>query len=151
MIGRFFKWGVLIVLMLLAYRLAYHPVAKTIFLWKVRNTAGVTAIECGHIGTAHDPTQATLCANEALASNKPFWVAFDLHGIDSSVSVGLSRDKNGTVQRFWYDSNRGGFCLLFCVPSITRSPCEKPNVKAKRLMAPFEFWSVSVTCNDDNS
>ena len=138
--------------MLVVYRLAYHPVAKAIFLWKVRNTAGITAIACGHIGKRADPTQATLCANEALASNKPFWVAFDLYGIDSFISIGLSRDKNGSVHRFRYDSNRAGFCLLFCVPSIRQSVCERPIVKAEKLVAPFDFWSVSVTCkNDDNS
>jgi hypothetical protein len=74
---------------------------------KLRSMAGygvTAALNCGWVGIRQDPTAASDCALKAFAHKRPFYVRYDLQGIDSSVSAGLAGGISGNVYFVEYDS-----------------------------------------------
>ena len=62
------------------------------------------SFNCGWVGTRQKPDAASDCALAAFADKKPFYVRYDLQGIDSTVSAGLAGDLSGNVYFVEYDS-----------------------------------------------
>lgn len=66
--------------------------------------AGRNAEDCGYIRFGKDPKQANRCALESLAQKKPFYVAYDVQGMDSHLIIGLALDKTPQFFTVKYDS-----------------------------------------------
>ena len=62
------------------------------------------ALNCGSVGIRQNPESATDCALTAFAHKFPFYVRYDLQGIDSQVSAGLVGDAGENVGFVEYDS-----------------------------------------------
>jgi hypothetical protein len=90
------------------------------------------AVDCGLLRLNADPTAATACVEDVLASGAPFKVRQQLQGIDSRVELGFVVDHDGVVQRLFYDSNICGSatCEGGCGPSVTTTECRDPRVGA---------------------
>jgi hypothetical protein len=65
---------------------------------------GGPALNCGWVGIKQNSNTASDCALRAFAQRSPFYVRYDLHGIDSQVSAGLAGDAGGDVYFVEYDS-----------------------------------------------
>ena len=64
---------------------------------RLRILAGPRATDCGHVKVGQSPSLATQCVMRSFASRKPFFVRYDLAGIDSEVSGGLVGQSNGVL------------------------------------------------------
>lgn len=69
-----------------------------------RQTGGPVAVDCGRVAIREDPTAATDCALKAFTAKQPFFVRYELQGIDSEVAAGLVSDASGRVYGVVYDS-----------------------------------------------
>ena len=65
---------------------------------------GGRALNCGWVGIEQSPDSASDCALSAYARKSPFYVRYNLQGIDSQVSAGLAGDAEGKVYFVEYDS-----------------------------------------------
>ena len=65
---------------------------------------GGSALNCGSVGIRQNPDSASDCALSAFAHRSPFYVRYNLQGIDSEVSAGLAGDAAGNVYFVEYDS-----------------------------------------------
>jgi len=65
---------------------------------------GGSALNCGSVGIRQNPDSASDCALTAFAHKSPFYVRYNLQGIDSEVSAGLAGDAEGNVYFVEYDS-----------------------------------------------
>jgi hypothetical protein len=65
---------------------------------------GGSSLNCGRVGIRQNPDRASDCALSAFAQKSPFYVRYDLQGIDSEVSAGLAGDAAGNVYFIEYDS-----------------------------------------------
>jgi len=65
---------------------------------------GKPPLNCGIVGIWGNPTIASDCALNAFAHRSPFYVRYNLQGIDSEVSAGLAGDAQGNVYSVEYDS-----------------------------------------------
>ena len=68
------------------------------------SSPGKPALNCGLVGIRENPTIASDCALNAFAHRSPFYVRYNLLGIDSEVSAGLAGDAQGNVHFVEYDS-----------------------------------------------
>jgi hypothetical protein len=62
------------------------------------------ALNCGWVEIDQSPDSASDCALSAYAHKSPFYVRYNLQGIDSQVSAGLAGDAEGKVYFVEYDS-----------------------------------------------
>ncbi len=141
------RWILIVIIAIIVYRIAYHPIAKEIYLIELKKTSD-EAIDCGDVGKKENPTKAIECATKLLKRNKAFYVSFDQRGIDSYISVGLASDGNNEIRRIKYDSNKGGFCLFLCTPSISNTICRNPTIIGNEFGKEEIFWSISLKCQD---
>jgi hypothetical protein len=98
---------------------------------RMRNIAGSAALNCGMVkldASSDETQQAIDCANSQLALPRPFYVAFQLLGVDSAIWDGLSSEPSGGHVVTHYDSGGGGF---FAQPRFDVSKCEQPVLMAK--------------------
>jgi hypothetical protein len=65
---------------------------------------GKPALNCGLVGIWENPTIASDCALNAFTRRSPFYVRYNLQGIDSEVSAGLAGDAQGNVYFVEYNS-----------------------------------------------
>lgn len=70
----------------------------------LRPLAGSSATDCGHVGLHENPEKSKSCAQDAVKSIHPFFVAYDDTGIDSLIMCGLASDGHGRAWRVTYDS-----------------------------------------------
>jgi len=71
---------------------------------RLRDIAGKQAMDCGHVGLHQAPDVANDCAVKAWKTNRPFFVRYDVAGIDSRLVVGLASSGGGGVSSVKYDS-----------------------------------------------
>ena len=97
----------------------------------VRSRAGEGATGCGVVRLGQDRTAAVACATAALEQERPFFVIFQVQGIDSDIYYGLSLDNKGAVMRAIWDSDvHGG--SRFAKRARTRAAiCNNPQVFAE--------------------
>ena len=62
---------------------------------RLAETAGPGARDCGSVPLSRDRAAAVSCARTALAAGQPFFVAFQVMGIDSTIYEGLPTEGPG--------------------------------------------------------
>lgn len=76
---------------------------------QLRQIAGWLSLDCGHVRYREDADGAITCARDALRARRPFYVAFDVRGIDSHGTTGLAANSEGTVYQVETDQLTGGW------------------------------------------
>jgi hypothetical protein len=64
---------------------------------ELRKVAGWFSIDCGHVKHREDADTAIACANQAIQSRHPFYVAFDWVGIDARGTLGIAGNSGGVL------------------------------------------------------
>ena len=82
-------------------------VTRDYFFARLNTLAGPNAIQCGEIIIPRGGTADSSCAREALASAKPFWVAFTFRGYER-FWFAFARGKDGKLWRLAFDPDRTG-------------------------------------------
>ena len=72
--------------------------------------AGTSAVACGRVALGSDPTSANACVIAAVGAGLPFWVAYQLQGIDSEVWRGFAKaaTSNTGLSVLWDGDPSGG-------------------------------------------
>lgn len=70
--------------------------------------AGAGATDCGLVPVGGDATAADACAVEAFQGGAPFFVVYELQGIDSSVSTALAYDGAQLISLYRDSDPSGG-------------------------------------------
>jgi len=92
-------------------------------------TAGSTATDCGVVMLDNSKSDAVACSTAALAASKPFYVAFQVQGIDSVIVHGLAFNAKGEATWFMWDSDKHGGRYPNTAESwIDQKPCAHPSV-----------------------
>jgi hypothetical protein len=94
---------------------------------RLAETAGPGARDCASVALPHDRTAAVSCARGALAAGQPFFVAFQVMGIDSTIYEGLAYRAPGQATRILWDSHiTGGYNLVPPLRRIHQAACPSP-------------------------
>jgi hypothetical protein len=92
-------------------------------------SAGVSAADCGCVMRGTAKAEAVSCARTALEGRRPFFVAFQVMGIDSQIVHGLTVNADGRATFFSWDSDKYGGRYGFRTESwIFEEPCVGPSV-----------------------
>jgi len=94
-------------------------------------TRSDAALDCGSVSLSHRAEPSSACAAAALASRKPFFVAFQLQGIDSQIWEGLAFGGDGQAQVVRFDSDPSGGRRFFPRPRLAVAPCASPALPAQ--------------------
>jgi hypothetical protein len=95
----------------------------------LRELAGPEAVDCGRVRVRESPDRATQCAFKA---QKPFYVRYDIQGIDSAVAGGLAA---ATVEKVyavefdsmgWASNGLPKTSKLSSDHHLITTPCPKP-------------------------
>ena len=70
----------------------------------LRELAGPDAEDCGRVRVRERPNKATACALKNFENKKPFYVRYDVQGIDSAVAGGLAARSSREVFAVEFDS-----------------------------------------------
>lgn len=100
------------------------------------------SVNCGHLTTASDvphidPNAAVQCALRAHERRQPFYITFDVYGIDEQVSNGIVGDSQGNAIEIFYASGMvtppANTLLRYRCPTPTRLELESPVISIPRL------------------
>ena len=100
------------------------------------------SLNCGHLTTASDvphidPNAAVQCALRAHERRQPFYITFDVHGIDEQVSNGIIGDSQGNMIEIFYASGMvtppANTLLRYRCPTPSRLKLESPLLSIPRL------------------
>jgi hypothetical protein len=98
---------------------------------KLAAAAGPTAVDCGVVMLGNAKTDAVNCSVDALSTSKPFYVAFQVQGIDSTIVHGLAVNATREATSFMWDSDKhGGRYPSTSESWIAQKPCVSPSVKS---------------------
>lgn len=100
--------------------------------------AGSGATDCGHVAIGGDGTDEGACAIAAFEAGEPFFVIYDLQGIDSSISAATVFD-GSTLYSLYRDSDPSGGSGVGAV--VTESVCTSGSV------GPGETGADTVVCD----
>lgn len=92
-------------------------------------TAGPQARDCGIVPLSQDRTAAINCTRAALAEGRPFFVAFQVMGIDSTIYDGLAHRALGQTTRILWDSDVTGGSNLVPLRRIHQASCRAPVIR----------------------
>ena len=98
----------------------------------LRELAGPEAVDCGRVRVRESPDRATQCAFRAFQAQRPFYVRYDIQGIDSAVAGGLAAATVTKVYAVEFDSMgwaSDGFPKTSKLSSdrhLITTPCPKP-------------------------
>jgi hypothetical protein len=70
--------------------------------------AGLEAQECGVVDVKQDPSEALVCAQKLLSTEKSFWVAIHMQGVDSQIWLAAARASDGSTWLVKFDSDING-------------------------------------------
>jgi autotransporter translocation and assembly factor TamB len=87
-----------------AYQQAHAPAASEVMDQRLQKLAGPTAIACGHVKVNTSSKNATACVQRAFTQNKPFYVRYDVVGIDAEIAGGLASSGSHSVYAVTFDS-----------------------------------------------
>ena len=90
--------------------------------------AGDAAFDCGSVPLSQPAGSSATCATEALAARKPFFVAFQVRGIDSQIWDGLALGSDGQSRIVRFDSDPSGGHRFFARPRVSIDPCSSPKL-----------------------
>jgi hypothetical protein len=100
------------------------------------------SINCGHLTTADgmphiDRNAAIQCAMRAHERRQPFYITFDVDGIDEEISNGIIGDAQGNAVEIFYASGivtpPANTLLRYWCPTPTRLQLESPVIGIPRL------------------
>jgi hypothetical protein len=74
----------------------------------IRKTAGNEAVDCGLVLATTPREPAVACSTSAMTNHQPFFVAFQVRGIDSQIIVGVAVDRAGRATKMLWDSDAYG-------------------------------------------
>jgi len=83
---------------------AYMPADTEVMDQRLQRLAGPTAIACGHVKVNTSSKNATTCVQQAFGKGKPFYVRYDVVGIDAEVAGGLASNGARSVYAVTFDS-----------------------------------------------
>lgn len=110
--------------------------------WAARWHAQRGSINCGHLTTADgvphiDPNAAIQCALRAHERRQPFYITFDVYGVDEQISNGIVGDSQGNAIEIFYASGMvtppANTLLRHRCPTPTRLKLEYPVISIPRL------------------
>ena len=73
-----------------------------LLLNRLKQLAGDGAIDCGIVGIWEKPDAASNCAMKAKEAIKPFFVRYQVQGIDTEQVLGFAGTASGNVSSVWY-------------------------------------------------
>lgn len=103
------------------------------YLELVKSRAGEGATDCGVAPLGQDRAPAVACSTAALTSRHPFFVIFQVQGIDSEIYYGLSINNEGGAWRALWDSDIYGGSRLTAKARMQLVLCENPRVVSDGL------------------
>ena len=95
---------------------------------RLAEAAGPGAQDCGLVPLAAGRAAAINCARTALAEGRPFFVAFQVMGIDSTIYEGLASPAPGHATRILWDSDVSGGYNLVPLRRIHETACGAPGI-----------------------
>ncbi len=104
---------------------------------RLAEAAGPGARDCGSVPLPHDRTAAVCCARAALAAGQPFFVAFQVMGIDSTIYEGLAYRASGQATRILWDSDITGGYNLVPLRRIHQAACPLPAIRDAESGSPI--------------
>lgn len=136
----------------MAERLWPTPTTEQLETRKLREIAGWFSVNCGHIRRHENADVAISCATSALTAQKPFYISFDIIGLDSKGIVGLAADHSGKVFQVTTDQlGRGAFAAIATsgpIRKMTVARCEKPPVEETTTSYPVNHFLSCRTSAD---
>jgi hypothetical protein len=69
---------------------------------RLKQLAGEGALNCGLVGILEKPDAASNCALKARESGKPFFVRYNVLGIDTEQVLGFAGTASGNISSVWY-------------------------------------------------
>jgi hypothetical protein len=90
---------------------------------RLAETAGPGARDCGVVPLSRDRAAAISCARSELTEGRPFYVAFQVMGIDSTIYEGLAYRGPGQATRILWDSDITGGYNLVPIRRIREETC----------------------------
>jgi hypothetical protein len=117
-----------------------------------REAAGSDAVDCGWAREDAQREAAIACVRKAEAAGKPFHVGFDLAGIDSAIRTAFVRRADGSMSRFWYDSDPAGGGRK-CAAVVSRRPCASfpPDPEEPTALTCEPAGTGHTVCNEEFS
>ena len=108
---------------------------RLLFLSGHGDSAG-NRVNCGWIDIRENPNPASDCALSAFAHKVPFYVRYNLQGIDSRVSIGVAGEASGKLYIVEYDSRGWGMTASDGAELTDRKhnytiPCPSPTTLRK--------------------
>jgi hypothetical protein len=114
-------------------KIAMRGVADPIgdFLGRITKVVGAGAVVCGQHRLVKVATpipiaeiqKSLACGLEAAAQGKAFWMSYQLQGVEGMIYHGVAGAANGTIYRFFYDSDTGAGEAGF-----STEPCARPTI-----------------------
>jgi len=112
------------------------------YLAETQSAAGSNALACGVVSLHEPSATAVSCANEALSGGRPFWVAFQVMGIDSTIYRALAGSSDGRYEQLNWDSDIYGGSTLVPRRTIWRRECLDPVVRVVN-------WESPISCSEE--
>ncbi len=75
---------------------------------KVKNTAGINAIDCGQVEISSNQLTTNTCVAESFLRQSPFFGIYKGQGTDSSVATGIAFGVDYKVHFLYFDSDPSG-------------------------------------------
>lgn len=97
---------------------------------RVDAVASVGSTDCG-VAELDAGMEVAECVAAELGANRPFTVVLERAGVDSIARGAWAMSADGTLYRFFYDSNicgGGNGCDEDCGPRVERSECTGPRI-----------------------
>jgi hypothetical protein len=95
----------------------------------LRAKAGEGAQDCGTVDLRQSRLPALACAQEALRVGTPFYVVFQVQGIDSRIFHGLASSASGDAAWVQWDSDAyGGGRWFASKPWVREEVCRRPTL-----------------------
>jgi hypothetical protein len=91
---------------------------------RIRELTGPGAADCGHVRLNGDRSATSHCLVQAFETSRPFWVRYDLQGIDSHLETVFVRTQHGNFMRIDWDSDVTGNPIESrAKPSLVQTSC----------------------------
>jgi hypothetical protein len=108
--------------------------------------AGSKSTDCGFVPIGGDRHAADECAVRAFRTGIPFFVTYQLQGIDSTIAAALIRGEDNALRVISYDSDirGGGGRAFFPKERVLDDVCTSPEIVQvdgkERIRCPFGFY-----------
>ncbi len=90
------------------YQISEENLTFERFRQRVSEIAGVQSIDCGHLQLGGEFAEIKECVTTNFEQAQPFWVTYDLLGIDSYVATAIVLNREEQTIIFHFDSDPAG-------------------------------------------